>query len=92
MGLASGLAAAREAFPFARRALMYTPTDLARKSSAELRVDFERIAAELGPCDLVLADVESGVPDARVREAVALCEEISRPGQTETPPQACGGS
>ncbi|HUT36392.1 MAG TPA: uroporphyrinogen decarboxylase family protein [Planctomycetota bacterium] len=78
MGLDSDLIAAREAFPNARRALMYTPMDLARRTVSQLRDDFERIARDFGPCDLVLADIEAGTPDERVRAAVNLCGEISR--------------
>lgn len=78
MGLDSDLPQARRLFPNARRALMYTPMDLARKPSRELRADFERIAREYGPCDVVMADIEAGTPDERVREAADLCAKISR--------------
>jgi hypothetical protein len=78
MGLDSDLAAAREAFPHARRALMYKPTDLANKTMGELRGDVERIARDYGPCDLVLADIEAGTPDERILAVVELCAHISR--------------
>ena len=77
MGHESDLARARKAFPDARRALMYTPMDLANKPLADLRADFERIAADYAPCDLVLADIEHDTPDERVRAAVDMCREIS---------------
>lgn len=77
MGLGSDLPAARDAFPIARRALMYTPMDLANKSSAELAADFERIARDYGPCDLVCADIDAATTDQRVLEVVALCRDIS---------------
>jgi hypothetical protein len=77
MGLDSNLARARALFPHARRALMYTPMDAANNSSAALRRDFERIAREYGPCDVVLADIEAGTSDARVLELIALCDELS---------------
>jgi hypothetical protein len=77
MGIDSDLEAAAAAFPHARRALMYTPMDVQNKSPAELRRDFERVAAAYGPCDLVCADIDLGVPDSRVLEIVDLCEEIS---------------
>jgi hypothetical protein len=32
---------------------------------------------ELGPCDVVLADIEAGPPDSRVLAAVRFCEELS---------------
>ena len=78
MGLNTDLRRARELFPRARRAVMYTPMDLARKSLEEIRQDFARIARQLGPCDVVLADIEAGTPDTRVLAAVQCCEELSR--------------
>ncbi len=77
MGLESDLQAAREAFPDARRALMYTPMDVAEKSSEEIRNDLTCIARDYGPCDVVFADIEWGTPDERVMELVALCAEVS---------------
>lgn len=77
MGIKSDLARAREVFPEARRALMYTPMDLANRSSGALRADFEKIAREYAPCDIVIADIEAGTPDARVLEAVELCRQLS---------------
>ena len=77
MGLESDLVQAKTAFPTARRALMYTPMEIQHKSSQVLRQDLERIAQEYGPCDLVCADIDLGVPDARILEVVDLCDEIS---------------
>jgi len=77
MGLESDLKQARKLFPQARRAIMYKPTDLARKSVAELRADLERAARDYGPCDVVFADIEADVPDRRVLDAVDICREIS---------------
>jgi len=77
MGLESDLVQAREKMPHARRALMYTPMDVARKPLEEIRADLERIAREYGPCDLVAADIEAGTPDERVLDLVRMCEEIS---------------
>lgn len=77
MGLESDLCRARAMFPRARRALMYTPTDLAGKPWPEIRADFERIAADYGPCDLVAADIEAGTPDDRIARVQDLCQELS---------------
>jgi hypothetical protein len=77
MGLDSNLAAAKVALPNARRALMYTPMDVANKSSAEIRTDLERIAGDYGPCDLVCADIDIDTPDSRVMEIIDLCERLS---------------
>lgn len=76
MGLHSDLARARALFPHARRALMYTPTDLANKPMEAIRGDLERIAAEYGPCDIVAADIEAGTDDKRVQAFTACCAEL----------------
>jgi len=77
MGLDSDLHRARESFPGARRALMYTPMDLANKSMAAIEADLARCATELGPCDIVLADIEAGVPDERILAVVEICRQLS---------------
>jgi hypothetical protein len=82
MGLDSDLRHARELFPTARRALMYTPMHLMNKSMAEIEADLARIASDYGPCDLVLADIDAGVPDERVQAVADLCQRwgIDRKG------------
>ena len=80
MGIGSDLLQARRLFPEARRAVMYTPMDLANKSSADLEADLHRIGQEYGPADVVCADIEAGTPDSRVLELVALCRFISQRG------------
>lgn len=77
MGLESNLVAARAAFPNARRAVMYPPVDLKEKTPAQIKADLERIAREDGPCDVVFADIDLGVPDQRIHELIDLCERIS---------------
>ncbi len=77
MGIDTDLRRARTLLPDARRALMYTPMDLAGKPLDSIRQDFQRIARELGPCDIVLADIEAGTPDSRVLAAVEFCRELS---------------
>jgi hypothetical protein len=77
MGLYSDLPRARELFPDARRAIMYTPMDLANKPLSEIQSDLERIAREYGPSDVVLADIEAGTPDQRVLDVLGICSEIS---------------
>jgi len=85
MGIASDLCQARQLFPATRRAVMYTPMDLANKSSSELAADLRRVAAEYGPADLVCADIEAGTPDARVRELLACCRELSQSSLARRP-------
>lgn len=74
MGLDSDLRRARRLCPEARRAVMYKPTDLANKSLAELEADLARIRREFSPCDIVMADIESGTPDTRILEFAGLAE------------------
>jgi hypothetical protein len=78
MGIDSNLPMARAAFPRARRAIMYTPMDVANKPLEAIRKDLERIARDYAPCDLVLADIEAGTPDERVLQVLAICGELSR--------------
>jgi len=85
MGLESDLIKARALFPNARRALMYTPMDLANKSKQQLTADFRRIAHDYGPCDIVLADIEAGMSDQRVRLAVELCKQLGRKYESGSP-------
>ncbi|MBF0243740.1 MAG: exo-alpha-sialidase [Planctomycetes bacterium] len=78
MGLNSDLRRARALLPQVRRAIMYTPMDLANKTREQVRADLEGIARDFAPCDIVIADVEAGTPDEKVRFVVDLCGELSR--------------
>jgi hypothetical protein len=80
MGIYSDLLQARRLFPEARRAVMYTPMDLANRSSADLEGDLRRIGQEYGPADVVCADIEAGTPDSRVLGLVELCHRIAERG------------
>ena len=77
MGIESDLARAREMFPQTRRAVLYPPGRAAAAGEQEVRADFERIARELAPCDIVLADLPWDIPDERVRWLNALARELS---------------
>lgn len=77
MGLDSDLKKARDLFPDARRAVMYTPMDLANKPLAEIERDVLHIAENYGPCDIVAADNDIGVPDERIVDFCRVCAEIS---------------
>jgi len=78
MGLDSDLGRARRTFPRARRAIMYTPMDLANKPEDEIRADLDRIAAEYAPGDVVFPDIDSGTPVARVHAVLDYCDRLSR--------------
>jgi len=77
MGMDSDLAKARHLFPHARRAIMYTPMDAANKSLSGIKADLEGIAVNYGPCDIVVADIDPGVPDERVRDFYRISQDIS---------------
>ena len=77
MGIGSDLEKSRTLFPDTRRAIMYTPMDVANKSLEEIGADLEQIAETYGPCDIVAADIESGTPDCKVLDFINLCATIS---------------
>jgi hypothetical protein len=77
MGIKSNMARARNLIPGARRALMYTPMDLANNDWKTVKKDVERIAREFGPCDLVVADIEADTPDEKIKALLDLCKQIS---------------
>jgi len=78
MGFDSDLSRARETFPSARRALMYTPMDLVNKPLEVIRGDLEKIARDYAPCDVIVADIEAGTAEERVQAFLDLCEAINR--------------
>lgn len=43
---------ARTLFPEPRRAIMYTPMNVASKTISQIRKDLEQIAQNYGPCDV----------------------------------------
>jgi len=76
MGIRSDMRKARETFPEARRAVMYSPVRLQEASSEEIRTDIEKIRDELAPCDIVMADIQATTPDARVNELLQICRSL----------------
>lgn len=75
-GMDSDLARVRRLFPDARRAVLYSPGALESNDASRIAADFERVARDYAPCDIVLADLETTIPSARVREALAMAEEL----------------
>lgn len=76
MGTMSDMRRAREVFPDARRAVLYSPLWIADKSEAEIRADVARIGRELGPCDIVLADVSDKTDEKYVRRFLDIASEF----------------
>ncbi|HOX37689.1 MAG TPA: uroporphyrinogen decarboxylase family protein [Candidatus Brocadiia bacterium] len=84
MGGDSDLRRAREIFPQARRAFMYTPMDAADKPLSEITRDLRRIALYYGPCDVVFADLEWNVDDEKVVGIINCCRELSKESAEES--------
>ena len=77
MGIDSDLVKARTLFLESRRAIMYTPMDVAGKTTSQIWQDMELIAQNFGPCDIVAADIEAGTPDSKVHDFIKICDQIS---------------
>ncbi|MBN1835286.1 MAG: hypothetical protein JW820_05510 [Spirochaetales bacterium] len=76
MGIMSDLPRVRRAFPETRRALLYSAARLNEAGLEEIRRDMEKIARELAPCDVIVADILADTPDGRVRELLAVCRQL----------------
>jgi hypothetical protein len=76
MGMESNMVRAKQLFPFARRAVMYSPVKLQEASVEEIAADMEKIHQELSPCDVVMADIQASTPDERVRELLGICARL----------------
>jgi hypothetical protein len=76
MGMMSDMARVSRTLPDTRRAVLYSPVKLQEAVLEEIRRDMEKIFAELGPCDLVMADIQASTPDARVRALLDICADI----------------
>lgn len=77
MGMNSNLKKAKEYFPHARRAIMYTPMDFHNKPLEHIRQDMELIASTYAPCDIVLADVDEGTPDHKIIRLFEILQEMN---------------
>lgn len=86
MGMMSDLIRVRQCFPETRRAVLYSALRLEQASLELIRLDMEKIYRELGPCDLVMADVRASTPDRRVNDLLAICQE-----RAARPPEEVGG-
>ena len=80
MGMDTNMAKAKELFPDARRAILYSPVKIEKLSINDIRNDFLKIREELGPCDIVLADIESTVPNEKVQAVVVIADSIADHG------------
>jgi hypothetical protein len=78
MGMMSDMRRVRETFPGTYRAVLYSPVKLQEGSLEEIRKDMQKIYDELGPCDLVMADVQASTPDERVKALLDVCADIAK--------------
>jgi hypothetical protein len=78
MGMMSGMRRVRETFPGTYRAVLYSPVKLQENSLEEIRADMEKIYNDLGPCDLVMADIQASTRDERVRALLDICRDVER--------------
>ena len=76
MGMDSNLRAVRDLFPDVRRAVLYTPRRILESSAEELRADLTRVADNLSPCDIVLADLPADTRDLHMLRFLTLCREL----------------
>jgi hypothetical protein len=76
MGMMSDMRRVRETFPDTYRAVLYSPVRLQEAGLEEIRKDMEKIFNDLGPCDLVMADIQASTPDERVQALLDMCADI----------------
>jgi len=77
MGMMSDMRQARDMFPEARRAVLYSPVKLQDATLDEIAADMARIYEELAPCDVVMADIQATTPDERVNDLLAICARLA---------------
>lgn len=77
MGMDTDMQEMRQVFPDARRACLYSPVKVEQLSMEEIEKDLRKIANDLGPCDLVLADMETTIPDQRIQDVLDIADKIS---------------
>ena len=82
MGMMSDMPAVKRFFPDTNRAVLYSPVRLQDSGLAEIERDMEKIYTELGPCDLVMADIQASTPDERVRNLLRICARLARSEQS----------
>jgi hypothetical protein len=77
MGMNSDMRQAKELFPDARRGVLYGPVKIKNYTREDIKKDFIKIHNEIGPCDIILADIESDVPNEKIQEIVSTAQMIA---------------
>jgi len=83
-GMMADLKHLKDAFPDARRAVLYSPIALETKTLSQIEADIGRLAAEYAPCDIVMADVASTTLDSRVLDFLEIVRQVEL--RTKVPP------
>ena len=83
MGMMSDMPRVKKTFPDTNRAVIYRSQMLKKLSLEQIRKDMEKIYRELGPCDLVVADIDPDTPDERVRDLLTICDRLARGAKPE---------
>lgn len=78
MGIETDLVRMKKSFPYARRAVLYSPVKAENAPMDEIEKDFKKIAEELTPCDLVLADLETSISDEKVIKIIKLANNLAK--------------
>jgi hypothetical protein len=73
MGMMSDMPRVKATFPDTYRCVLYSPVKLQDAPLETIRRDMGKIYRELGPCDLIVADVQLETPDGRVRDLLDIC-------------------
>ena len=58
--------------------LFYTRRGTRAKALPEIKADIQKIADELAPCDIVMADITDTTPDDRVRAFLELVNRFNK--------------
>ena len=75
-GFDSDFALLKRTFPDAALAPMFSPVDLERRTPQQVRAQLERLRDQIGECRIILADIDAGTPDERVRGFLRLAAEL----------------
>jgi len=82
MGMDTDMVKARELFPDARLAVLYSPVKIENLPLEDIRRNFNKIRDELGPCDIILADIETTAPNWKVQAVVQIADELAEQGKS----------
>jgi hypothetical protein len=77
MGMMTDMPLVKRSFPETYRAVLYSAGRLQDTGLDVIERDMTKIYNELGPCDLVMADIQASTPDERVRDLLTICSSLA---------------